>query len=160
VALDNTSERGFTTLRVNYYQSHVTVSNFDALFGPYRDFGPPGTAIADRFDVSGSLFTFLDASASYNPGKWFAMGEWARINTHSVLGENSGWYVGSGYHTPFVTYARVKANSSTCDPGSDAAAVPPNLQGTVLFLNSTLNATLRDLAVQHTISVGGRCAAS
>ena len=69
-------------------------------------------------------------------------------------------HVSAGYHfgavTPYATYARVKANSSTSTPGLDAAAVPPYRQGTVMFLNSILNATLRDLAVQHTISVGGR----
>jgi hypothetical protein len=160
VALDNTFELGATTLRVNYYQSRVTVPNLESLFEPFREFGPPGIAIADRLDVNRSLFTFLDASASYDPGKWFAMGEWARIKTHSVLGENSGWFVSAGYHfgavTPFATYARVKANSSTSDAGLDAAAVPPYLQGSVMFLNSTLNATLRDLAVQRTVSVGGR----
>ncbi len=160
VALVDTFERGDMTVRLNYYQSRVTVSNLETLFGPYRELGPAGIAIADEFDVNRRLFTFLGMSANYDPGKWFAMGEWARINTHSVLGENSGWYASTGHHfgviTPFATYARVKADTSTSNPGLDVSTVPPYLAGTVLFLNSALNATLRDLAVQRTISVGGR----
>jgi hypothetical protein len=160
VALVNTFERVFTTLRVNYYQSRLTVSNLETLFRPYREFGPAGIAVADRFDVRDRQLTFFGMSASYDPGDWFAMGEWARINTHSVLGDNSGWYASVGYHfskiTPYATYARVKANSSTSDPGLDPSAVPSYLAGTVVYLNSLLNATLKDLAVQRTISIGGR----
>jgi hypothetical protein len=160
LALVDTFERGSTTLRASYYRARVTVSNFEALFGPYREFGPPGIAIADNFDVKSSLFSYFGLGASYDPGRWFAMGEWARINTHSVLGENTGWYVSAGYHagkiTPYATYARVKANSNTTDPGLNPAAVPPYLAGTVTLLNSTLNAALRDLAVQRTMSIGGR----
>jgi hypothetical protein len=54
------------------------------------------------------LATIMAIGASYDPGKWFAMGEWTRINTRSFVGLSTGWYVSGGYRiakfTPYLTY--------------------------------------------------------
>ena len=89
------------------------------------------------------------------------MGEWARMDTRCVLGENTGWYVSGGYRlrktlTPYVTYARVKTNGNTSDPGLSVAAMPPSQAGPAAGLNAALNSILGARAVQDTISVGGR----
>src|SRR5256885_12891838 len=50
---------------------------------------------------------FVGIGASYDPGKWFAMAEWARFDTHSILGARTAWYASGGYRfgkiTPYAT---------------------------------------------------------
>jgi hypothetical protein len=72
--------------------------------------------------------TILTFGASYEPGDWFAMGEWTRVNTHSFVGIGTGWYASGGYRfgplTPYLTYAKMKA-AKTSDPGLRRHIVPP-----------------------------------
>jgi hypothetical protein len=88
------------------------------------------------------------------------MAEWGRVNTHSVLGETTGWYVSSGYRfgviTPYTTYAQVRPNSSIRDPGLDLSALPPSLAAPAAALNAGLNASLATVASQRTVSLGAR----
>jgi len=58
------------------------------------------------------LFTL---GASYDPGDWFVMGEFA-ANRSDAVGDSNGWYVTGGYRigdfTPYVTYSRLDALSN------------------------------------------------
>jgi len=94
----------------------VTITAFDPLFDAFRQFGPQGAGIADKYDVDDRIVSFFGFSASYEPGDWFAMAEWGRVDTHSVLGTKTGWYTSGGYRfgkvTPFVTYAQVRADTN------------------------------------------------
>jgi hypothetical protein len=96
----------------------------------------------------------------YDPGKWFVMGEWATTDLRSVLGKSTGWYVTAGYRlakfTPYLTYAAVKADNDTSDPGLDLSMLPPFLAAPAAGLNAGLNTALRSTAVQRTISLGTR----
>jgi hypothetical protein len=156
----DTFEQGFSTVRVSYGEARLTISEFAPLFDAFRQFGPEGMAIADRYDVNKRLVTSLGIGVGYDPGDWFVMGEWGRVNTRSVVGESTGWYVSSGYRidkfTPYLTYARVKLNSNTSDPGLTVSALPPSLGGPATALNAALNSLLLAKAVQNTVSVGGR----
>jgi hypothetical protein len=156
----DTFERGFTTVRLSYGRSHFTIPAFEPLFDAFRQFGPEGAAIDEKYNVDDRAVTFLGIGASYDPGNWFVMGEWGRINLHSVLGESTGWYASSGYRlgkfTPYATFGEVKADSNTTDPGLTLSALPPELVGPAAGLNAALNSQLGAIAAQRTISVGGR----
>jgi hypothetical protein len=161
VALNDAIERGFTTLRVSVGRASLTIDALRPLFDGFRQFGPAGVEIADKYSVDGRHVTFVGVGGSYDPGNWFAMGEWARFDTRSVVGKKSAWYVSSGYRinkkvTPYITYARIKADSNTSDPGLPLGGLPAQLVPVAAFLNGTLNAQLNLLPVQDTISVGAR----
>jgi hypothetical protein len=156
----DTFERGFMTVRLSYGRSHFTIPAFEPLLDAFRQFGPEGIALDEKYNVDNRAVTFLGIGASYDPGTWFVMGEWGRINLHSVLGESTGWYTSGGYRfgkfTPYATLGEVKADSNTTDPGLTVSALPPELQGTAAALNAALNSQLGAIAAQRTISIGGR----
>ena len=160
IAVANTLEYGSASLRLNYGQADLTVRALAPLFDAYRQFGPPGQAIADRFDVNGRKADFVGVGVSYDPGRWFVMAEAARFDTHSVLGTKRAWYASAGYRfgafTPYATYARVAAGSATSDPGLSTVGLPPEAAATAAFLNARLNATLGLLTQQRTVSAGVR----
>lgn len=153
-------EHGFATVRLSYGRASLTVDTYDPLFEAFRQFGPQGAAIADRYDVKDRLVTFAGIGASYDPGAWFAMGEWAKFDTRSILGSRSSWYVSAGRRfgsiTPYATYARTQSERSTSDPGLSLAGLPPSLAPAAAGLNATLNAQLVRVPVQRTASLGVR----
>lgn len=148
------------TLHIAYQASSFTYAALDPLFDAFRQFGPQGTALADKYDLDNKLAHVLTAGAIYDPGNWFVTGEWGRRNLHSAAGESTAWYLSGGYRlakfTPYLTYADVKVNSKTFDPGLNVSALPPFLQGPAAGLNAGLNAILGSAAVQNTISLGSR----
>ncbi len=151
----NTMEYGPLTISIAYHQAHLTLDGLHPFFETFRTFGPQGNAIADKYDCDGKLIPFKTVGANYDPGQWFLTGEWATTNSHCFVGAQTGWYVGSGYRlgqfTPYLTYAQVKANSNTSDPGLDVSIYP-----SAAGLNAELNGILGSIAVQNTLSVGGR----
>jgi hypothetical protein len=160
LSLVDSYEWGPATIRLTYGQAHVTITAFDPLFDAFRQFGPQGAGIADKYDVDDRIVSFFGFSASYEPGDWFAMAEWGRVDTHSVLGTKTGWYTSGGYRfgkvTPFVTYAQVRADTNTSDPGLNLSGLPPALAGAAESLNAGLNESLAAIASQSTVSIGAR----
>ena len=159
-ALAYTAESGALTARVNYGRATLTIGSYDPLFEAFRFFGPQGQAIADRYHVTDRRVDFLGFSANYDPGPWFATAEWARFDTHSVLAERSGWYVSGGARfgrfTPYATYAQIKVDSNTSDPGVDLALLPPQVQPLAAQANFILNQQLANFPDQKTVSLGVR----
>jgi hypothetical protein len=153
-------EQGFATVEFTYGQTHVTIPDIETLFNAFREFGPDGAGIADRFDVNDRLITFFGMSARYDPSSWFAMAEWGRIHNHSVLVDKTGWYVSSGYRfgkiTPYTTYADLRANGSTSNPGLNLSQLPPAYAAAASGLNAALNGILGSASAQRTISAGAR----
>jgi hypothetical protein len=161
VAVVDAVEKGFATVRLSFGRTSLTIPEFGPLFDGFRQFGPEGAAIANKYGLNKRLVTLLGVGASYDPGRWFGMGEWGRIDTRSVLGVKTGWYVSGGYRfrktfTVYVTYADVKADGKTSDPGLTAETLPSPLFETALVLNGALNSFLGAKVVQSTISTGGR----
>lgn len=154
-----TYERGFATARLLAGRVRLTIPQLDPLLDGFRQFGPEGEAIADRYGVRGREVSFASLGASYDPGPWFVMGEWGRIAGSPLLGEKSGWYVSGGRRfgrvTAFATYAGARADSLS-DPGLTVSAVPAALAGPATMLNASLNSFLASKVVQDSISVGGR----
>ena len=159
-ALVDTIEHDSVTVRLNYGRAKVTIDAFDPLFDAFRQFGPPGNAIADRFELKDKSVTFLGFGTTVDPGPWFASAEWAQFDTNSVVGKRSAWYVSGGPRigkfTPFATYARVKADSVTSDPGLSLAGLPAPVAQQAAILNAALNAQLAAIAAQKTWSLGVR----
>lgn len=153
-------EHGFATVRLTYGRASLTVDAYAALFDAFRQFGPQGAAIAERYDLKDRTVTFAGIGASYDTGAWFAMGEWAKFDTRSILGSRSSWYVSAGRRfasvTPYATYARTRSERSTSDPGLSLAGLPPSLLPIAEGLNATLSAQLVRVPVQRTVSLGVR----
>jgi hypothetical protein len=160
--ISETAEYGAAALHISYAQAgfNVKLDTLNALFAAFRQFGPQGAALDNRYDPEGKLSQFIALGAMYDPADWFVMGEWGKRTLHSVFGSSTAWYVSGGYRvarfTPYLTYAETTANSNTSDPGLTVSALPPYLAGPAGGLNAGLNAALRSIAVQRTISVGAR----
>jgi predicted porin len=155
-----TSERGPATIRAAYFHARVSDAAFNRLFDAFRQLGPEGVAIAERYDVAAVGYEFLSVGGLYDPGRWFATAEWGTARSRSALGDRSAWYVSAGYRfaklTPYLTWADVAANSARSDPGLAVAVYPPELAGVVASLNGALNQALAQNPTQHTLSAGVR----
>jgi hypothetical protein len=158
--IGDTVEYRSLTLHIAYQASSFTYDTLDPLFDGFRHFGPQGVALADKYDLENKPSELLTAGAVYDPGKWFVTGEWGRRNLHSAFGESTAWYLSGGYRlakfTPYLTYAAIKPDSRTSDPGLNVSALPPYLAGPATALNAGLNTILGSAALQNTISVGSR----
>ncbi|MEP6883595.1 MAG: hypothetical protein ABJC66_02490 [Gammaproteobacteria bacterium] len=157
--IGDTIEYGATTLHIAYEEARLTVDYLGDLFDAYRQFGPPGNALADKYDLENKRVTFLGLGGMYDPGNWFIAAEWGTTDLNSVLGKNTGWYVSSGYRvkkfTPYLTYGIAKTNNLS-DPGLSLSSLPPYLAGPAAGLNAGLNSVLSTKRVQSTISAGAR----
>jgi predicted porin len=149
----DTLDYGAASVRFGYYQGRISMDAISPLFDAFRRFGPRGVEIAERYDLQDKLYQVAAIGASYDPGNWFAMAEYAVQKSDSWLGDRTGWYVSGGYRvnqfTPYLIYSQVRPDSPTSDPGVPAPAA--------MRLNTTLNALLRALTnEQKTIAIGGR----
>lgn len=158
--LTATSERGAASFRLALQGAKVTVDPFNTLFDAFRQFGPEGDAIADRYDVDGSAFRFVAAGFLYDPGRWFATVEWGTTDSHSAIGDRTTWYASAGYRlgkfTPYLTYSDGDTDSPLSDPGLTVSAYPPALAETIARLNAGLNSALARSTDQDTGSAGVR----
>jgi hypothetical protein len=158
--ISDTVERGALILRASYLHGNVTVASITPLFAAFRQFGPPGIALSDKYDSDARPFDFIGLGGIYDAGGWFVMGEWGTTESHSALGKRSAWYGSGGYRfgklTPYLTYAEARADSNTSDPGLNPAGFPAEQGQTIAGLNAGLNAILRAIPVQKTFSIGGR----
>ncbi len=158
--VSNLTEYGALTTRITYQQTHLTIESFNSLFDSFRAFGEEGNQIADRYDTKGKRFEFVGVGATYDPGKWFVMGEWGHFNSHAVIGTQSAWYLSGGYRidafTPYVTYARSRTTSETSTAGLTTSALSPDLAAAATGLNGALNSILASSSSQQTLSVGVR----
>jgi hypothetical protein len=158
-SLFDTAEYGAALLHISYGHALITSNVATALFDGLREFGPQGNAIADQYELENKSETILTFGASYDPGRWFAMGEWAKERSASFLGESTGWYVSGGYRikkfTPYVTYAQV-TERFTSAPGLSLTGLPANVAPIAAELNAGLNEVIASRPIQYTYSAGVR----
>jgi len=154
-----TMEYHFFTLHIGYESTHLTLDATKPIFDAFRQFGPQGIAIADKYDVDNKALSVITVGARYDPGQWFVMGEVGHSVTRSFFGTATGWYLSGGYRlgafTPYITYGQAKADNLS-DPGLNLATLPPPLIGQAAGLNAALNSLLSTKPVQNTLSIGGR----
>jgi opacity protein-like surface antigen len=157
--LTYTGEYHDVTVHISYEPSHITLDNVKPVFDGFRQFGPQGIAIADKYDVDNKATSVTTVGARYDPGQWFVVGEAARVVTHSFIGRGTGWYLSGGYRlgkfTPYLTYGQVKSDNLS-DPGLNLSTLPPPAVGLAAGLNAALNSLLSAKPVQNTVSIGGR----
>ena len=154
-----TGEYRATTVHIGYESMHLTLDGLKPIFDGFRQFGPEGIALADKYEVDNQAISVTTIGARYDPGQWFMMGEVAHGVTHSIFGKGTGWYLSGGYRlgkfTPYITYAEAKADNLS-DPGLNLSTLPPSLAGAAAGLNAALNSLLSTKPVQNTLSIGGR----
>ncbi|HEU4776892.1 MAG TPA: hypothetical protein VFS95_08700 [Telluria sp.] len=160
VGLTHTAEMGATTLRLSAFSARIDTNIVRPLFEGYRQFGPAGIAIADKYDVINKRYTVLAAGINYDPGKWFVMAEGGTTNGHSFLARTSGLYISSGYRsgnfTPYLSYSRVDAHSPTTDPGLPLTGLPPPYAAAAAQLNANLAVLLKTIPSQTSVNAGVR----
>ena len=151
---------GKSTLFASYGELKVSADELTQFFDVYRLFGPPGEALASRYEVDGKRIRLLSLGASYDPGSWFVMGEWARSSSPSLLGDSEGAYMIFGYRiaewTPYLGFARANVTSHTSEPGLNASLYPPPLAEGTQLLNGILNGLLSNRIQQDSLTVGAR----
>ncbi|MGA8262277.1 MAG: hypothetical protein WB783_18885 [Arenicellales bacterium] len=148
------------TVFARYSAFRLTIDNLTPLFDGFRQFGAAGQAIADRYDVKRKAVHLMSFGARYDPGTWFVMGEWARLDSRSFIGKSHGWYVTAGRRfgavTPYATLAGVALDSASSTPGLSAAGLPSPLAATARGLDTGLNQLLAMQATQTSLSLGTR----
>jgi hypothetical protein len=158
--LSDTMEYGPATLRIAYQRARVDIDILDPLFNGFRQFGPQGVALAERYDPNGREIEFLALGGIYDPGAWFVTAEWGRSNLRSAFGTRTGWYATGGYRinavTPYLTYSSTSADSNTSDAGLSLVGLPPEAAAAAAGLNAALNEVLARIAVQQSVSAGAR----
>ncbi len=160
-SLSYTAEYHDAILHLAYQSARVTLESDSVkpLFDGFRQFGPAGIALADKYNLDSKPFHALTVGVAYNPGQWFVMTEWGHTESSSLYGSGTGWYVSGGYRlgkfTPYLTYARATTDNLS-DPGLNLSTIPPSLAGTAAGLNAGLNLLLSTKVAQHTLSIGGR----
>ena len=158
--LTHTAEMGATTVRFSAFTSHVDTDIARPLFDGFRQFGPTGIAIADRYDVIDKRYTIIAGGVNYDPGKWFFMAEGGTTNGHSFLAKSSGLYLSSGYRagefTPYLSYSRVDSHAPGTTPAIPLTGLPPPYAAAAAQLNGGLGLLLKTIANQTSVSAGLR----
>lgn len=156
----NTLEYGAASARVSMFTTELSIDVLRGFFDGLRQFGPQGGALAEHYAVDHKRATAVSIGASYDPGNWFVMGEMGRMRSRSFLGDTTGVYASSGYRigdfTPYLSYARVRSNSATTEPGLDLGGLPAPAAAAGASLNAYLRWLLTTIPVQRTVSIGMR----
>lgn len=160
VALSNTLEWDAFLLFVSIGRYRLTFDKVKPLFDAFRQFGPEGETISDRYDADGKRVTILTAGARYDPGNWFVMGELGRLSNRTFIGDPRGIYMTGGSRigafTPYATVARIWNDGESSDPGLSTEGLPPPLVETASQLNFQLNELLATPVRQKTLALGTR----
>lgn len=160
----NTTEYGKTTFRLTYFRTKLTSPASKEIEEQARAFSaltgdPTAAELADKYGQTNKPADIMAVGASYEGDRWFLMGEYGRILTHSAYGDREGGYLSSGYRfgkfTPYVTYAFADVRSNTSDPGLPLTG-NPFVDPSIIELNSELNGLLGSAPRQKTYSAGMR----
>ncbi|MES2321653.1 MAG: porin [Pseudomonadota bacterium] len=158
--ISHTAEVGALSVRASAFGATVNTNIARELFDGFRQFGPPGVAIADRYDVIDKRIAAATVGVNYDPGKWFLMSEIGYMNGHSFLAKSHAMYVSAGYRagpfTTYGTYSKVKARDPNRHPGLSLQGLPPPYANAAMQLNGGLNHLLQAIPTQDTYAAGVR----
>lgn len=158
--ISNTATAGALTLRASVLTAELSVDIARPLFDGLRGFGAQGQALVERYELSGKRAYVASLGFNYDPGQWFMMGEFGRMNAHSYLGDKSAAYLGAGRRygdlTPYAVYSVSRANMATRVAGLDLGPLPAPQAMAGAQLNAGLNQLLAAIPRQHTVSAGVR----
>jgi hypothetical protein len=157
---NNTTEYGAASVRLSMLRADLSIDLLRDFFDGLRQFGPQGDVLAERYAPEHKRVNAVSIGASYDPGRWFVMGELGRMRTRSLLGDTTGLYATGGYRLgnfmPYLAYARVRADSATVEPGLNLAGFPPAAAVAGAVMNGYLNELLTTVPAQRTLSIGAR----
>jgi hypothetical protein len=163
-----TVRAGYATLRLDY-----DIPGIQGLLDGFTQFGQAieampsleaigaqAVAIANRYSLQGIPFRVYTVGATYDPGDWLCMAEWAKAPVANALAQVSAWYVTGGYRvgafTPYMTFAQIRPKPIS-EPGISTAGLPPDLAADATGLNEGLFGVLMGFAEsQRTVSAGIR----
>jgi hypothetical protein len=174
--LNNTIEYGPATVRVAYTTLRADLNNpgIDGYFSSLEQFGnmlsagglqPYGNqavALADKYRFVKRRYSVVTVGASYDPGHWLLIAEWARTPVSPALfPPSTAWYVAGGYRfgrfTPYVTVARLAAHRPSPESGISTVGLPAALVPTAAAYNAGLNSIVDGFRfTQKTVSAGVR----
>jgi hypothetical protein len=151
---------GPLTVRASVLTTTLSVDLVKPLFDAFRQFGPAGAALAEKYDVDSKRTSVAALGFNYDPGDWFLMGEVGRVNARSYLGDKTVSYLSGGYRlgqfTPYLSYSQARANQAIGDAGLSLAGLSPQAAPVAAALNAQLNRVLSNIAIQHTVTAGVR----
>lgn len=157
----NTLEIGDALFRASYHRADLTASaTVNALFDAFRNFGPAGAVIANRYALADSRVEGAVLGANYDPGRWFVLAEWVRTSNESFIAVDRGWYVSGGIRrgafTPFITLSTKRSlDDHEYEQGLDLTSLPSQSQPAAAMLNDGLREMLANND-STTLSVGLR----
>lgn len=158
--ITHTAEVGSTTLRASVFKANLDINIVRDLFDGFRQFGPQGIAIADKYDIVNKRFTGFALGVNYDPGNWFLMAEGGRTSNDSFFSTSYGAYVSGGVRvgefTPFVAYAYTRGKQFSDEKGLTLTGLPPPYAYAGAQLNAGLKELLATVAIQSNASVGVR----
>jgi hypothetical protein len=111
--INDSVEIGSLTLRAGYnaFKVDLNVPPLQALLDGVAQMGMTG--IADKYKLKGMHLSALALGVNYDPGNWFAMGEFVDFKGVGFVSDSRAWYLSGGYRfgslTPYVTHASVQA---------------------------------------------------
>ena len=167
----DTVEYGNASLRASFFTTEGSISAYEQLINGYRSLAgalsginpalaAQSAALASKYDPMNKTWRLFTVGASYDPGKWFVMGEYGVVDTDSIYGKRAGWHLTGGYRvgkwTPYLTYAQALLKSNASDSGLNVPAAYGPYATAASGLNAALNRQLANAPVQNTISVGVR----
>lgn len=158
--LRSTLERGALSVHLGFSPAELTLPEYQPLFDAFRQFGPQGDAIADRYQPLSRDTRYLGIGATYDPGRWFVMGEWAEVKFDGVLSSRSGGYLSAGVRrgqfTPYVIWAETGPTRQRALQVLDLETLPPESRAAAAALNAQLAFVVADVPEQETFSLGTR----
>jgi hypothetical protein len=159
-SISNVATRGDLSMRVTAMTAVIHTDLAMEFFDALRQFGSSGAALSAQYGLDEKRISAYSAGFSYDPGHWFLMGEAARVNARSMLGDRKAWYVSGGYRlgafTPYLTYSSVGLNMDSSSAGIALNGLPPAFAAQAAMLNEELNRQLRMIGVQRSTSAGLR----
>jgi hypothetical protein len=160
VGLSHSLEAGAFSARASVIHAKVRLGIGTEMFSALRQFGPQGTALAERYEADNVRATVYGVGFSYDPGHWFVTAETGRIRTDSFIGKTRALYGSVGYRhgpfTPYLAFARVRSDEPIEVPALSLHGLPPRQQAALAGLRAGLDALLRTIPVQRTVTAGLR----
>jgi hypothetical protein len=122
--------------------------------------GAQAHALASQYELNDMDIRIATIGANYDPGNWFAMGEYVHFDGDGLLQDSEAGYLTLGYRidkfTPYVTYAQLESDRDD-DAFIDTTGMPGILADGAAALAGGVNATLGTFATsQKSYTIGVR----
>lgn len=145
-------------LRLGHVTGKLTVnsSTLNQLVGVLRQ--TPFASVGNQLDPNDKRASFSGVGLTYDEGNWLVLAEYTKRKTQTFIPDSTGWYTTVGYRvgtfTPYVTFSRLKMDSSNVDNTIPAAVVLPGMQAPLRALVD--GTTAAQSTPQKTVALGVR----